>query len=260
MTNLSQQRTSFSLNELALGSLELSKILTYPHGNEKEYSERLSELEDLGVSSIFTGGRTVIGGISIAGKGCVGLVVRAETRKKIMCALKIRRTDANRPNMNDEVRYHNIANDAGVGPRIIRYSKNFLLMKFVEGVTILEWARRSEVEDKQDSSAIATSVLEQCFALDRAGLDHGELSHVDRHVIVDGGQATIIDFESASVQRRPSNVSSAGQSLLVSGAVASALSKVLQVDREQAIRALKKYKNDQTRNNLEAILALVDIT
>ncbi|AIF85082.1 putative Ser/Thr protein kinase [Candidatus Nitrososphaera evergladensis SR1] len=257
---MSRQRISFSSSsELVLGSPELAKILTYPRGSDEEYASRLAELKGLGVTAVFAGGRTVIGGTSIAGKGCVGLVVRAKAHGRT-CALKIRRTDANRPTMHDEVKYHRIANGAGVGPELVGYSDNFMLMEFAEGTTIAEWAQGKKLIDIKQASAVARSALEQCYALDRAGLDHGELSHVDRHIIVDNDtKATtiIIDFESASTERKPSNVSAAGQSLLVSGAVASTLAQVLRVDREAAIGALKKYKRDQTRENFDAILALV---
>ncbi|MEO9364399.1 MAG: serine/threonine protein kinase [Nitrososphaera sp.] len=255
MTNSYRQRASFSSSsELALGSPELAKILTYPCASDEEYAARLSELKGLGVTAVFAGGRTVIGGTSVAGKGCVGLVVKAKAHGRT-CALKIRRTDANRPNMHDEVRYHGIANCAGVGPELVGHSDNFMLMEFAEGATIAEWAQ-GETVDAVQASAVARSALEQCYALDRAGLDHGELSHVDRHIIV-GEKVTVIDFESASTERKVANVSAAGQSLLVSGAVAGALGKVLRVDRETAIGALKRYKRDQTRENFDAILALV---
>nr|WP_294805935.1 hypothetical protein [uncultured Nitrososphaera sp.] len=253
---MSRQRASFSSSsELALGSPELAKILTYPRGSDEEYAARLSELKCLGVTAVFAGGRTVIGGTSVAGKGCVGLVVKAKARGK-MCALKIRRTDANRPTMHDEVRYHSIANGAGVGPGLVGHSDNFMLMEFAEGATIVEWAQ-SETIDARQASAVVRSALEQCYALDRAGLDHGELSHVDRHIIVGDAKVAVIDFESASTERKVANVSAAGQSLLVSGAVAGALAKILHVEKEAAIGVLKRYKRDQTRENFDAILALV---
>ena len=254
---MSRQRASFSSSsELALGSPELAKILTYPRGDDKEYAARLLELKCLGVTAVFAGGRTVIGGTSVAGKGCVGLVVKAKVHGKT-CALKIRRTDANRPTMHDEVGYHSIANGAGVGPGLVDHSDNFMLMEFAEGATIVEWAQ-SETIDAGQASAVARSALEQCYALDRAGLDHGELSHVDRHIIVGSAkEVTVIDFESASTERKVANVSAAGQSLLVSGAVAGALAKILHVEKEAAIGVLKRYKRDQTRENLDAILALV---
>jgi putative serine/threonine protein kinase len=227
--------------------------LGYPRTTEQEYAARLAELKELGVDAIILGGMTVIGGTRIAGKGCVGLVVKAKAQGRL-CALKIRRTDANRPDMTDEVRYHKIANGAGVGPGLVGFSSSFMLMEFAEGASIIDWAH-GELQKKQ-AAAVARTIIEQCYALDRAGLDHGELAHVDRHIIVNGKDATIIDFESASTVRRPSNVSSAGQSLFVAGAIASALARVLSHDREAAIDALKKYKRDQTRQNLDAVLAL----
>jgi putative serine/threonine protein kinase len=259
--NLSQQRASFS-SELVFGSSDLAKILTYPVFSESEYAARLAELKGLGVTAVFAGGRTNIGGTQIAGKGCVGLVVKAKVHEKVY-ALKIRRTDANRPTMLDEVRYHRIANGVCVGPRLVDYSDNFILMEFAEGLTIEEWTRADI--DSGNALAVVKSILEQCYALDRAGIDHGELSHIDRHVIVNDTTATIIDFESASTERKVSNVSAAGQSLLVSGSVASAIIKVLSHNnnnnnnnnKEAAIDVLKNYKHSQTRKNFDAILALL---
>ena len=129
-----------------------------------------------------------------------------------------------------------------------------MLMEFAQGQSIIEWAQGDL--QKEQARAVAKTILQQCFVLDRAGLDHGELAHLDRHIIVDGARATIIDFESASTTRRPSNVSSAGQSLFVSGAIANALAKILPHDRDAAIDALRKYKRDQTQQSLEGVLAL----
>ena len=234
------------------GAPELANILTYPRFDEAEHRARLAELRRLGVTSLLVGGRTVIGGVRIAGKGNVGLVTKAKAGNK-MCALKIRRTDANRENMENEVRLHRIANGAKVGPRLLRHSDNFMLMEFAKGESISDWMPGSAGSARK----IARSVLEQCYRLDRAGIDHGELSHPDNHVIVRGSMATIIDFESASTERKMSNVSAAGQSLFVAGAVAATLAGVLKVDGEEAIAALKKYKWDQTRKNFDALLGLL---
>lgn len=244
------QKASF----LALdpGAPELANILTYPRFDEVEYSVRLAELRRLDVTSLLVGGRTVIGGVRIAGKGNVGLVIKAKAKNKT-CALKIRRTDANRENMENEVRLHRIANGARVGPRLLKYSDNFMLMEFARGESISDW----EPGSAGGARKIARSVLEQCYRLDRAGIDHGELSHLDNHVIVSGSRATIIDFESASTERKMSNVSAAGQSLFVAGAAAATLAGVLKVDKEEAIAALKKYKWDQTRKNFDALLGLL---
>jgi putative serine/threonine protein kinase len=231
-------------------------LLTYPRHSEQEHLARVVELQSLGVTEILLGGRTQVANFGVAGKGQVGIVVRARAGGRV-CALKVRRTDANRPNMDDEVRLHRIANGAGVGAELYSHSDNFMLMEFADGLDILQWAQRTS---KKEAQTAIISILEQCYRLDRAGVDHGELSRVDRHIIVnnDGSKPpTIIDFESASTARKMSNVSAAGQALFVSGPVAAALNKLaLAVDRDAAVAALKKYKWDQTRANMDSLLAL----
>lgn len=249
-----RQRASFS--GLDTGAPELARILTYPRFEETDYAERLSELRDLGVSSILLGGSTVVFGMNITGKGCVGLVVRARVGKKL-CALKIRRVDANRESMEREARLHRIANDAGVGPRLYDYSRNFMLMEFAEGPSIAEWAESADKEKKPRQTL--RSILEQCCMLDLAGLDHGQLSRLDRHVIIDKFP-TIIDFETASTGRRVANVSAASQSLFVAGAIAAKLGRVFgKIDRDVAISALRAYKHNQTQAGLTALLDALDI-
>lgn len=245
-----QQNASFSAD---IESPELARLIAYPQFTQASYSARIAEMKALGISSIMLGGRTTIGGKKIAGKGCVGLVVRAKIGDKT-CALKIRRTDADRKTMHEEVRLHSIANKAGVGPRIEAHSDNLVAMEFIDGTSIGEW-EGSEKEARK----VARTVLEQCYSLDRAGLDHGELSRLDRHVIV-SDMPTIIDFESASTARKMCNVTAAAQSIFLHGAVAARMQAVLgSPDRERALAALKTYKRDQTRANFDAVLGSLPI-
>jgi len=206
-------------------------------------------MESLGVKSIMLGGRTTINGRRVAGKGQVGIVFRAKIGNKV-CALKVRRIDADRETMDEEARLHKIANGAGVGPKLEAHTKNLIAMEFVDGQSVVDW-----VEDagKAKLRRTARSVLEQCYSLDSAGLDHGELSRLDRHVIV-ADNPFIIDFESASTARKTCNVTAAAQSIFLHGAVANRVKRMVQADREKALYALKIYKRDQTRANFDAVL------
>jgi putative serine/threonine protein kinase len=244
----SRQSASFS-DELDIGSPELAPLISYPHFSENEYRTRIAEMESLGVRSIMLGGRTTIGGSRVAGKGHVGIVLCAKIGSKT-CALKIRRVDADRKSMDEEVRLHVIANGAGVGPRIEGHTKNLVAMEFVDGQSIVDWVGDTA---KGRLHMMARSVLEQCHNLDAAGLDHGELSRLDRHVIV-SDSPFIIDFESASTNRKTCNVTAAAQSIFLHGAVAGMVKKTLQADREKVLAALKTYKRDQTRANFDAVL------
>ena len=102
---------------------------------------------------------------------------------------------------------------------------------------------------------VATAILEQCFSLDIAGLDHGELSRLGRHVIIFSDRPYIIDFESASTTRKTSNVTAAAQSIFLYGTVANRVKKILgDTDREKVILALRTYKQYQSRANFDSAL------
>jgi len=208
-------------------------------------------MESLGITSIILGGKTIIKSTPVAGKGCVGIVVKAKARGTV-CALKIRRTDADRKTMDNEARFHKIANSVGVGPHLEGQTKNLIAMEFVPGQSIVEWVAHHTIKRKM--RRVARAILEQCFKLDRAGLDHGELSRLERHVIV-SDRSHIIDFESASTARKTSNVTAAAQSIFLYGTVASRVQKMLgDTDREKLILALRTYKQSQTRANFESAL------
>jgi putative serine/threonine protein kinase len=255
-TSLSQQSQIFS-NKISISSPELATIISYPQLTDKEYVNRLKELHSLEIRYILPAGRLKIGKIPIAGKGCVSLVLKAEIKNKI-CALKIRRTDANRKTMEREMSLHQIANSAGVGPNIFRYSDNYILMEFIDGLSIIDWVKQRSITADQVRN-VATAILQQCYNLDRAHIDHGELSCLDRHVIVSKlNTAIIIDFESSSTQRRTSNVTAAAQSLFLNGPISKRINELVHfTKREKIIQELKIYKWNQTKTNFHNILSVV---
>jgi putative serine/threonine protein kinase len=254
-TSLSPRIPAFS-DRIGINSSNLSTIISYPHFSKTEYSNRLKEMYSLGINSIFSVGRTKIGSMSIAGKGCVSLVVKAEF-KNTVCALKIRRTDANRKTMDREVTLHRIANSVGVGPGILDYSENFVVMQFIDGLSIINWIYNQNINPEQVRNVVI-STLEQCYKLDRAHLDHGELSRLDHHIIVSqASTANIIDFESSSTKRMTCNVTAAAQALFLSGLVSKKVNELLHLpEREKIIKALRSYKQDQSRYNFDNIISI----
>jgi putative serine/threonine protein kinase len=215
----------------------------------------LKELEIIGVSSILQAGITKIGRFSILGKGGVGLVVKVERNDRETFALKIRRIDANRSSMDREGKLHRIANTAGVGPSIYANTKNFILMEFIDGYNIIGWLNQQSVEADQVRKVVINT-LEQCYNLDRAHLDHGELNCLARHVLIsESVDPHIIDFETASIDRKTSNVTAAAHSLLLNGRVSRNVGKIIGfVQRESMLQLLRIYKWDQTRQSFEKII------
>jgi len=245
-------------NALKLSIEELSKepyasIICYPKPSKTELQKRIKELQKLDVKAIELSGEKQAFNTPILGKGCVGIVTIAYKNKE-KAALKIRRVDADRSRMQFEAEMLKKANLMDVGPRLLGVSKNSLLMQFIEGCLLPKWLGKHE--GKAQIKKVLREILEQCWRLDKAGLDHGELSHAPKHIIIDErGKPFIVDFETASTNRRPSNVTSICQYLFISSAVAKRVAEKLGEKNKKAIvGALKCYKNDRNRENFEKVL------
>ena len=233
-----------------------SSVLGYPKCARDELESRVKELESIGVKGIIFEGSSKVGKLDLLGKGCVSVVVKAVLDDKTV-ALKIRRLDADRESMEREAGFLKIANSVDVGPKFVATSRNFLAMGLADGQKMVDWIKQDL--DAQEIRSVALQVLEQCFRLDAIGLDHGELSNLNKHVIV-GKDITIIDFESASTERRVSNVTSAAQCLFIGSAIARKVRSVLKIDStDEIIQSLKKYKNNVGKENLESLIEVLKL-
>ena len=103
----------YSIQIEDLGEAPYSTILCYPNPTEQLIKERLMELRGLGIREILLEGRVEISGLRVLGKGCVSIVVAARGSAGEV-ALKIRRVDANRPNLNQEAKLQSLANKLDV--------------------------------------------------------------------------------------------------------------------------------------------------
>lgn len=229
-----------------------SIILGYPRCSKDELNDRAKELIDNGVEALLFDGKDRIGNLNLLGKGCVSLVVKGIHEGKEV-AVKIRRTDADRATMDREGEFLKLANRVGVGPRFIRSSKNFLLLELIQGLNIFRFIDGED--DKEKVASIAREVLEQCHKLDSIGLDHGELSDMREHVIIGDSKVTIIDFESASVDRRVSNVTAATQYLFIGGILAKKVRELLTIQSiDPILSSLRGYKNNISKENFERLM------
>ena len=236
-----------------------SDIWVYPKGTKSQIKSRIKELENLGVESISFQGKLEINTINILGKGYVGIVVLGKIgRKKV--AVKIRRNDSPRKNLKKEAELLKIINKHKIGPKLIASSKNFLVMEYLDGERIGDWV--GELKKKRTSLQlilVIKKVLEDCYSLDRIGLDHGELSNLTKHVII-GKKITIIDFESSSMDRKVSNVTSATQALCIGSGISKIIGHVYKIPKKQKmITVLRRYKQEETRESFESLLAVLKL-
>ena len=240
---------TFRDNELK----KVSLVLCYPNPTEREVSSRIEELRTLGVEALVFRGRTNLFGTPVLGKGHVGIVVAAK-HKDSEVALKIRRVDADRETMRREAELLKKANNISVGPKLLGCTDNFLLMELVEGKNMQEWLR--EEKKAEEVRLVLRDLIEQCRRLDEEGIDHGELSKAHKHVVITASnQIRIIDFETASMLRRPSNVTSIAHYIFFHKKNSQAAQKTLgEIDLEQLQTKLRTYKKEPTEKNLKTIL------
>ena len=233
-----------------------ASVLCFPNPSETELQNRVEELCNHGVTALeFSGTASVFGvGVPVLGKGFVGIVVIAHVNGQRV-AVKIRRVDSDRADLLHEARMLSKANSVNVAPRLMTASKNFLLMQLIDGDLLPNWLKTNK--DEAAVKQVLGEVLEQCFRLDQVGLDHGELSKAPKHLLVDKTEKPfIVDFETASVERRVANVTAVCQYLFAGNSTASkVLAEIFgEKNRLELIDALKAYKKNRTRRNFEGVL------
>jgi putative serine/threonine protein kinase len=231
-----------------------ASVICYPKTNQTELRKRLMELREHGIEKVEFNGETIALNLPVLGKGFAGIVITAQLNGKKV-ALKIRRVDANRVSLQQEAQMLAKANGLKVGPKLLRVSSNFLLMQLIDGAVLPMWLKALEI--KKHLRYVLNDVLKQCWRLDSAGLDHGELSKAPKHIIVDKQQKPwIVDFESASINRKPANVTSACQFLFISGGeVSRIIAEALgESNRQEIVCSLRRYKKHRTRENFDAVL------
>ena len=252
------QPSFLSINRLS--EKPYNRVIGYPNATKKQVKLRISQMKKLEINSISFQGDLRLDSISVLGKGYVGIVVLAKRRRKIV-AVKIRRTDSQRKEMKNEAKLLQIANSSGVGPRLITSSKNFLVMEYLDGKKIGLWIK--ELKGKQRVSklkAVIKKTLEDCYHLDKIGLDHGELSSISKHVLIGKSKTTLIDFESSSTKRRVSNVTSATQGIFIGSGISKTIKKIYKIpSKNKIIKALRIYKRDSSRENFDNLLKILKV-
>ena len=242
------------------GDEPYSKIIGYPNATNRQIKSRINELKKLKIKSISLTGPTTIGNLAILGKGYVGVVVIAKKGNKEV-ALKIRRTDSPRKGMKNESILLKLVNSVNVGPKMFDVSKNFLVMEYVKGDKFGDWIDLLKgVGSSKKLKFTIKNILEDCYRLDQIGFDHGELSNISKHVIVGKVKSSLIDFESSSTKRKPSNVTSITQAFFIGSGNAKKIQKIYKnPSKEKIIEKLKHYKQEKTRENFENLLKILKL-
>ncbi|GBC70872.1 hypothetical protein HRbin02_00644 [Candidatus Calditenuaceae archaeon HR02] len=221
--------------------------LSYP-SPDPDYAELVVRaLEELGVEALMLENPVRL---KLIGKGFRNIVLIG-LRGGVRVALKVRRLDYAVKSTYREAYMLEQANRIGVGPRLLGHCDPVLVMSLVEGVDLTKWLVHSNPPSHTARQTILEAAL-QCHRLDRAGIDHRELSDASKHVIVTQSGPVIIDFGSAGFSSRPKNLTS-----LLNYIGSKGLERVRRdlglhkVERQ----TLRRYKETYSEKDFEALLS-----
>ena len=196
-------------------------IICYPRYDEEHYLRRIKEINAINLR-LLEYGNSIVNGIKVLGKGHDGIVMKGLIDGKEV-AVKFKRLDSS-INLLKEAYMLRLAES--IAPRVYYASHDMIVMEYIDGIKIKDYLDRLDYN-------IAKDILSSCFRLDLLAIDHGELSKMDNHVIITNNKVRIIDFGSASINRRVSNLTSASQYLN---------KRDIFKDKDLLLKALKRYK------------------
>jgi len=256
---LNQEKKSISVEELKMEPYRI--LLSYPNIIDERVERLVRELAKAGVSKILFAGKTRLDGLNVLGKGCTAIVFAAETVYG-KAAVKVLRVDANRKTLEDEAKFLKTVNLHNIGPKLYYTSREFIIMEYVEGKKISEYV--NELKGRGASRRlknIIKAMFEQAFKLDQNSIAHCELSNPLKHIIIDNNERpVIIDFESATLNKKYSNLTSLAQSLFIGGKISPKIRKIVNIkDKEKIVSALREYKMRRDFESFKKVLESVKI-
>ncbi|BAA30412.1 serine/threonine protein kinase [Pyrococcus horikoshii] len=170
--------------------------------------------------------------------------------------IKYQRPDSPRRNLEKEAKILEILKGSGITGELILYGKiddrEVLVREYLNGLHLME------VENIERHHLFR--IAEKTYKLDTLGIDHGQIQG-GKHILVGKDDIWLIDFEKASMNRKPRNLTSAMSMLFLGNNIVSRrISEKFNITesfREEMRKALKYYKrNGDPREVFELIATL----
>ncbi|MDI6738173.1 MAG: hypothetical protein QME12_06715 [Nanoarchaeota archaeon] len=150
----------------------------------------------------------------------------------------------------NEAKWLGLLNKKGIGAKLLIEGSDFILVEFVEGKRILEFAEKA---GKEELRKALLDVMHQCRAMDKLNVSKEEMHNPWKHIIV-GKKVVMIDFEKCHYDIHPKNVTQFCQFLMSKKPYALLESKGMQFSRKKIILLLKEYKQGYSKAGFKALL------
>lgn len=143
--------------------------------------------------------------------------------------------------LEKEAKWLRKLNKFNIGPKLISFSDNKLVMEYIEGENFVDYFR-----GKNDKKVVL-DILKQCHKLDKLKINKYEMHNPVKHIIIRNKKPVLIDFERCRFDEHPKNVTQFCQFLVKIG---------VNVDRKEMIDLMKKYKKDYSKKAFDEICRL----
>ncbi|MBI4016072.1 MAG: hypothetical protein HY363_00085, partial [Candidatus Aenigmarchaeota archaeon] len=198
------------------------------------------KLDDLGIQKL-----------SFLGLGKRKIVYKGTYAKKEV-VIKIKRPDTTANPIPKEVKMLALLSKKKLAPKVLAHGKDFFVAEFVPGLFLKDWlVMASALEIK----FVLGKVFEWCYLIDKMKISKEEMHHPLKHVLIDGKQIGMIDFERAHETKDPKNVSQFVQFAINY----KPMLKGMTFNREELIEKTKEYKKTFGRKEFEEILEMLKI-
>src|SRR3989338_4368394 len=125
-------------------------------------------------------------------------------KRTITVAVKVKKKDSKAADaIASEVFWLKVLNERAIGPRMLFSGEDYVAYEFAEGEAIEEWLPNAA---KGDIQTVLKSVFQQCYVMDKLGVNKEEMHHPLKHIIVGKDcNTTLIDFERSYETEKPHN-------------------------------------------------------
>ncbi|HLD04111.1 MAG TPA: hypothetical protein VJG90_00170 [Candidatus Nanoarchaeia archaeon] len=96
-----------------------------------------------------------------------------------------------------------ILNPYGIGPRLLDFDGERLILEFIEGERIHDYF---EKHSKKEILIVVKKILEQAQKMDELGINKLELTRPYKDLLIRNGEPVLLDFERCKKTIRPKNV------------------------------------------------------
>jgi putative serine/threonine protein kinase len=233
--------------------LEVAKeAICFPRPETDFCNKLIDALTRHGITHYVNKGNLRIGKLMLLGKGCASNVFLALMGERIV-AVKALRPGSRRISLLHEAAILITASIINISPQVYSYDNLFIAMEYIKGRHLDE--ALDSCSNTAKTILVMRRLLWKAFLLDILGISHNELARPHRQVIVEDNtlEPYIIDFESATVSRRPSNLTQ-----LVGGILRSKVlsRKICVKDIDEEIKTLLKQYKNETRLKRRANIAI----